>query len=194
MSILIDATPSSVEIEGVEYDINTNFRHSILFELLMQDDNYLDDEKVEGALALYYPVIPENKAEGIEKILWFYKGGKQEVEGSASGNEQVGSVKEIYSYEHDDDYIYSAFLDQYGIDLHDIEDLHWWKFKAMFKSLKEDNKISKIMGYRAITINNDMSDADKKFYKEMKNIYALPDLRTEEEKQADFDNALSSMI
>ena len=41
---------------------------------------------------------------------------------------------------YDDDYIYSAFLSQYNIDLQDIKHLHWWKFKAMFKSLNEDNR------------------------------------------------------
>ena len=36
MNILIDELPESVEIEGVEYEINTDFRISILFELLMR--------------------------------------------------------------------------------------------------------------------------------------------------------------
>ena len=30
----------------------------------------------------------------------------------------------------------------------------------------------------------------KKFYKEMKKLYALPDMRTEEEKESDFANEL----
>ncbi|WP_165442998.1 Gp15 family bacteriophage protein [Senegalia massiliensis] len=59
----------------------------------------------------------------------------------------------IYSFEHDDEYIYSAFLDQYGIDLKDIKHLHWWKFKSPFKGLKEDNLICKIMRYRIYNYN-----------------------------------------
>lgn len=193
MSMLIDLLPTTIEIEGVEYDISSNFRDSILFEILMQDSKISDEEKLILGLQYYYrDNIPKNIKIAVEKMLWFYKCGKEEIETKGSGS--VENVGQIYSYEYDDDYIYSAFLDQYGVDLQDIEDLHWWKFKAMFKSLKEDNKISKIMGYRAMKIDNDMSDNEKKFYKEMKQIYSLPDLRTEEEKELDFHNTFSSIL
>ena len=191
MNILIDLLPSEITIEGDRYSINTDFRIGILFEELMQSDEFTDEDKGYMALDLYYEEKPFNLEVAVKQMLWFYKCGKEDKESIGGDSVNQGA---IYSFTHDDDYIYSAFLDQYGIDLQDIEDLHWWKFKAMFKSLKEDNKISKIMGYRSIAINNDMSDGDKKFYKEMKEIYSLPDLRTEEEKQADFDNALSNMF
>lgn len=191
--MLIDLLPSTIEIEGVEYDISSNFRDSILFEILMQDSKISDQDKLMLGLQYYYrDNIPKNINIAVEKMLWFYKCGKEEVEAKGTGSGE--NAGQIYSYEHDDDYIYSAFLDQYGVDLQDIEDLHWWKFKAMFKSLKEDNKISKIMGYRSMKIDNDMSDNEKKFYKEMKQIYSLPDLRTEEEKELDFHNTFSSIL
>ena len=41
--------------------------------------------------------------------------------------------KQIYSYEFDADYIYSAFLQQYKIDLNSIKYMHWWKFKDLFE-------------------------------------------------------------
>ena len=191
--MLIDLLPTTVEVDGVEYDISSNFRDSILFEILMQDNNISERDKLVLGLQYYYrDNIPENIKEAVEKMLWFYRCGKEEVEAKGVGSEE--DVSQVYSYEHDDDYIYAAFLDQYGIDLQDVEDLHWWKFKAMFKSLKEDNKISKIMGYRAMKIDNDMSDSEKKFYREMKQIYSLPDLRTAEEKELDFHDALSSLL
>ena len=36
-NMLIDYLPETVEIEGVEYEIESNFRTFILFEMLMQD-------------------------------------------------------------------------------------------------------------------------------------------------------------
>lgn len=196
MNILIDLVPDTVEIDGIEYKINTCFRISMMFELLMQDDSIPEDEKLMLALELYYDNIPENLSEAVEKLLWFYKCGKEDDIGNSKNAENNNSKKadNIYSFEYDDDYIYSAFLDQYGIDLQDIEHLHWWKFKAMFKSLKDDNLISKIMSYRSVKISNDMSDNDKKYYREMKEIYALPDNRTQQEKESDFDDTLSSVI
>jgi len=139
MNILIDVLPRKVEIDNREYKINYDFRTSILFEIMIQDDELDDKEKIYNALLLYYPVIPDNLEEAIKQILWFYRGGKDINEGSSGVS--MGKSTRAYSFEYDDDYIYSAFLTQYDIDLQDIEDLHWWKFKAMFRALKEDNEI-----------------------------------------------------
>jgi len=188
MNILIDILPQKVEIDNIEYRINYDFRTSILFEIMMQDDELDDKEKIYNALLLYYPVIPDNLEEAIKQILWFYRGGKEISEGSSGV--AMGKSTRAYSFEYDDDYIYSAFLTQYGIDLQDIEDLHWWKFKAMFKSLKEDNEIVKIMGYRSMTINSNMSKEQKDFYSNMKKIYAIPLSKSKKQKVTEIENAL----
>lgn len=195
MNILIDEVPEYVEIDGIEYKINTDFRIGIMFELLIQDNTLTDMEKVEIALNLYYPEIPHDPIQALEKILWFYRCGKEyDAESPQEGTEGTTQQQAIYSFEHDAEYIYAAFLNQYGIDLQDIEHLHWWKFRALFKGLKEDNLIVKIMGYRAIKIDDNMTDSEKKFYRRMKKIYALPDNRTQEEKERDFTNAIASFF
>ena len=85
--------------------------------------------------------------------------------------------------------IYTAFLDQYGLDLNETDYLHWCKFKAMFEGLKSDNKICEIMGYRAIDVSKIKDKEEKKRYKKLQREYALPDDRTEEEKEQDFAEA-----
>jgi len=191
MSLIIDSIPESVEVGGKNLPINTDFRTSILFELLMQDKTIESEDKFETTLQLYYPVeiLKENKAEAITKALWFYAGGTDAQEPTVGGKGS-SSHDRRYSYEADDIYIYAAFLDQFGIDLQD-EDLHWWKFRALFRSLKDDCKMSKILSYRSMPINSNMAKAEQKFYSEMKRLYALPDDRTEEEKENDFAEMLS---
>ncbi|HDF4156571.1 TPA: bacteriophage Gp15 family protein [Clostridioides difficile] len=191
MNMLVDILPENVEIDGKEYKINTDFRISILFEMLIQDNSISDEEKGENALLLYYPVIPTNTTMAIEKIIWFYSCGKKENNVDDGYQGGAGSSKsQIYSYDYDDEYIYSAFLGQYGIDLQDIEKLHWWKFKALFKSLKEDTEIVKIMGYRAMDVSGDMSKAQKDFYRKMKKIHAIPLPQNEVEKINEIEKAL----
>lgn len=182
MNMLIDLLPRKVEIEGKEYDINSGFRESILFELLMQDTEISEEDKVIQSLELYYPIVPKNINKAIENILWFYRCGKDSEETKVKGKSK-GKRKQIYSFDYDAEYIYSAFLDQYGIDLQDVEYLHWWKFKAMFNSLKEDNQIVKIMGYRSVEITNDMTKEQKRFYKEMQELYKIPENISKEEKE-----------
>lgn len=171
-NIILDVLPETVEIDGAEYRINSDFRISILFELLMQDDEVGKRQKLIQGLKLYYPEIPQNMTEAVEKMIWFYRCGK-ETENDRSGSGGSGS-KQVYSFEYDDDYIYAAFLEQYGIDLQDVEDLHWWKFRALFKSLGEDTEFVKIMGYRSINITSKMSNEQREFYKKMQTVHALP--------------------
>ena len=181
MNLLIDLLPTTVDIEGIEYEINSDFRTSILFELLMQDVEIEDEEKIIQALQLYYKKRPKNIDEAINKMLWSYSCGK---ENTLEADSKTGSSSEkIYDFDYDDEYIYSAFLDQYGIDLNEIEYLHWWKFKAMFKALKEDNEIVKIMGYRSIDLSKVEDKKQKEFYKKMKKTYEMPIAISKDEKE-----------
>jgi hypothetical protein len=185
MNLLIDRLPT--EYEGLKID--TNFRSFILFELLMQDNKINDETKIYLAIKLFYKEQPQDLKKAIEAILWFYKCGKEE-KSENSKNEENKKSKQIYSFEHDAKYIYSAFLDQYGIDLNEIDYLHWFKFKALFECLKSDNKIVEIMGYRAIDLNKIKNKEQKDKYRKLQRTWALPDNRTTEEKEKDFANAL----
>lgn len=171
-NIILDVLPETVEIDGVEYQINSDFRISILFELLMQDDEVGKRQKLMSGLRLYYPVVPQNLTEAVDKMIWFYRCGR-EAEEDRPGK-SGGRAKQVYSFQYDDDYIYAAFLEQYGIDLQDVEDLHWWKFRALFKGLREDTEIVKIMEYRSIEITSKMSKEQREFYKKMQSVHALP--------------------
>lgn len=190
MNLLIDLVPTTVTIHNKEYEINSDFRTSILFELLMQDNSIEDKDKLSMGLNLYYQEIPPKKywKEAIESILWFYRCGKDLI--ASKGKGKGKSDIKIYSFEHDDDYIYAAFIDQYGIDLQDIEELHWWKFKAMFKSLKEDNEIVKIMGYRSMDLSKIKDKEQKAYYKKMQELYKIPISKDEREKLEEIEKAL----
>lgn len=180
-NILLDKLPNKTP-NG--FEIKTDFRQAIKFELLMQDHELNDKEKVLLALNLFYDKLEDSKKQ-LEDIIWFYLHGKELKENKSEGK----SNQQIYSYEYDADYIFSAFLETYNIDLN-TADLHWWKFKAMFNGLNEKTKFVEIMGYRAIDLSKIQDKEEKKRYENLKQIYQLPDMRTEEEKEADFSEAL----
>lgn len=194
-NILIDVLPKHIKIDDKVYKINSDFRTSMIFEMMIKDDILNNDEKTNLALSLYYPQMPHDRDLAIEAIIWFYRCGKIEQKKSNDDSKTRHSNRKnnrIYDYELDSEYIYSAFLDQYRIDLQDIEYLHWWKFRALFKSLKEDNQIVKIMGYRSIDITKDMPKEQKDFYKKMKKIYEIPKSQTEKQKVNEIEKALLS--
>lgn len=188
MNLLIDLVPKTITIDNKEYEINSDFRTSILFELLMQDKSIKDNDKIYLALEFYYPNIPDDINSAIEKMLWFYRCGKDLITSKRKGKGK--SDIKIYSFEYDDDYIYAAFMDQYGIDLQDIKYLHWWKFKAMFKSLKEDTEIVKIMRYRSMDLSKIKDKNEKAYYKKMQELYKIPISKDEQEKLEEIERAL----
>lgn len=181
-SLLLDELPTTVTIDNTIYKINSNFRVSILFELMMLDNELTEEEKITTALELYYPVIPTDLNKAIEEIIKFYSCGSNSSDSKGNGS-SYKSYNDVYNFEYDSEYIYSAFMDQYNIDLNSINYLHWWKFKAMFKSLKEDNLISKIISYRSIDLSEIKDDEEKARYKKLKELYKLPSQYEKEDNE-----------
>jgi hypothetical protein len=178
MNLLLDRAPISVSVGGRQYPIDADFRNCIRFEQLMFDSDVPDNLRGAIALHLFYPEIPPDTAGAFRAILWLYSCGEQPKE---EINKSGGNGKRIYDYEYDSGYIYAAFLADYGIDLESIEYLHWWKFRALFASLRQGNMIVKIMGYRAADTRK-MKGEEKKHYREMQRLYALPRPAGEQEK------------
>lgn len=187
MNILVDKIEDIVNA-NITTTINQDFRTCILFELLMQDPNVSEQAKIIQTIRLFCNEVPEDIEKAINDILWFYSGGIEKHENSQKTNQ---SVKQIYSFEHDDKLIYSAFLSQYNIDLQDIPYLHWWKFKAMFEGLDESNKIVEVMSYRSIDTTKIKDREEKSRIKKIQKAYALPDMRTQEQKEQDFNSVFA---
>ena len=181
-SLILDELPEVVKIDGSSYSIDTDFKTSMLFELTMLDNSIDNKEKVINALELYFgDDIPTNVDEAIKAIMWFYSRGKEarELKHNGSGVK----ISNIYNFEYDADYIYSAFMHDYNIDLQDVQNLHWWKFKAMFDSLNKDNKFCKIMEYRSMDLKSIKDKEQRQHYKEMQELYKIPTKKNKDEEE-----------
>ena len=193
MSILWERLPESLFI-GKEVKINSDFRTMLKFEEIMINDELSDNQKVFIALKLFYPdedVSNLDLEKAYEGLMWFYTCGK-EKEDSEEDEKPSGdkaSKKMIFSFKYDANYIFAAFLQQYNIDL-TITKMHWWKFRALFDGLTDKTQLIKIIGYRSMTIDSKLPAAERQRLRELKSTYALPDMRTQEEKESEFANAL----
>ena len=182
--IMFNRLPYFVILQGKKYKINVDFRNIISFENILQDRSVDNSKKIEYGLRHFYPAFfyegnyikllrnPNLYKEACEKMIWFYKCGREDYH-KISGNNK-GKSKQIYSYEFDDEYIYGAFYEQYNIDLA-YDRVHWWKFKALLKSLKDDTEFIKIQGYRAY-------EGKDENMKNLRNYWELPKPVTEQER------------
>lgn len=200
-NILVDLLPTTVNVGGTDYPINSDFRTSILFEQMAVDTDIENDEKWRYLLEYYYngiTVTDENIGGLVEEALKFYRCERGQLQSDNEGckDSSTSSSDKIYDFDYDDMYIYSAFLQQYNIDLQDVEYLHWWKFKAMFNGLKEDCKFCKILEYRSVDLAEIKDEEQRKHYKNMKDIYKLPTKLNikEEKRQAEIARCLKEGI
>lgn len=206
INYLIKGLPDKVNLFKYDLVYNTDFRNWIRYEELMLDDDEENlNESLMSVINLCYrdglKVLDYIDIEtAFNQILWFYTMGSfkelepiKDIPEDEAENVVGEKSKKIYDYKFDWNYIYSAFIQAYNIDLFKTN-LHWWEFKSLFNSLPEETQFSKILGYRAITISSKMSKEEKKFYRNMKKIYGLPDTRSEEEKEASFARSMLANI
>lgn len=90
----------------------------------------------------------------------------------------------VYDFDEDFEYLWGAFLSEYGIDLAECS-MHWWKFRALMMSLSEDCRFSKILAYRSMDTSKIENREVRRFYEKMKRRLSLPDRRTAEERERD---------
>ena len=175
MNILTSKLPDSVVIDGKSYKINTDFRVWIEIESVFSDSSLSHAGKLAKMLRLCYRTLPPSLGAAVDGMMSFYCQNNTEKK---KGKEK--NARPIFSFDYDSELIYCAFYREYGIDLQTAR-IHWWKFMALFKGLGDENKICQIMQYRAVNLDNIKSDEQKKFYRKMKKLYALPDLRSGDE-------------
>lgn len=186
MNILLDTLPEYITIDGRDYFIDTDFRTCIIFEKLLNGDSD-DRESVEMWLDLFYTVErPSDIKAAVDGILFIYCRGKPDKpkEPPRKNGNVVLKPKMLYDFEIDAPYIFGAFMSQYGIDLNEIEYLHWWKFQSLFRSLNSSNKIVEIMSYRATDISQIKSKTEQARIARLQKLYEIPHAMTREEKIA----------
>lgn len=95
----------------------------------------------------------------------------------------------LLDFKIDSDLIYAAFLQQYGVDLIDVPELHWHKFLAMLNGLR-GTKLDEVIGYRCY---QKQTDKDIDPYEEMREAWAIErPLSEEEEAELEAFNAAFS--
>ena len=179
-NLLFGNLPTAYEYNGKSYEMQTDFREWIKFDMLLTDEDIPMKDKLRRLIKIIFPEVPDDAALW-DFIMWFYRCGKERS--NTSSGKGTGGKKQsaVYSFKHDDGYIYAAFMEVYEINLVNIPYLHWWEFKALFNSL-HDCKFTDIMGYRAEEVTSKTPDNIKKFFTKMKKIYALPRPLSEQQK------------
>lgn len=189
MSLLTETLPEHLVISGKKCKINTDFKTWLKFSKIISESDF-NAESTLRVFRCVFQELPPNLMEALGAVIRFYT-QEPEIKAKPTGNSY--NSKRYFDFEVDADLIYAAFMQQYSIDLCEA-DMHWWKFKALFRGLSEDTHFIKVIQYRCMDLSK-IKDRDmKRFYMEMKARYRLPDNRSEVQKEMQLDRAISNMF
>lgn len=161
--------PNVVEINGSLYSIYTDYRLWMRFEI--------EVSKMKQGKEINVSYLFKNKMPNhcdLRELFVFSR--PQSVLPRPIGNSNAIAL----DYEIDADLIYAAFLGQYGIDLADIEELHWHKFLALLKGLNSNTKLREVIGYRCYEKNN---NKNRDVYEEMRMAWEIEPPMSEEDSE-----------
>ncbi len=176
MNILIEQMPTAIEIDGHDYEINSDFRTCLRIILAFEDPELAMIEKQIILLDNLYKERPENIKEAFEKGIRFLNGGEKDRE--------TESNMRLYSFDKDANYIMAAFQQTHGIDLEKAE-MHWWKFLALFMDLGSETTFSSIVGLRKRLKTGKATKEERQMAVELEDIINLQELddRSLEERE-----------
>ena len=156
--------PNAIQADGKSFLIQTDFRLWSNFGANLDKDN---PEKIIAVIPdLFIDDLPEPSEEVINKLLEFYACKDVTPKEINSGRDE-----KLLDMIQDGSYIYASFMQCYGIDLIDIEYLHWHKFITLFKCLSEDCIIKKIISYRGYVKSEKSEDSIRR---ELREMWSLP--------------------
>lgn len=175
---MIDLTkkslPNTVSVGGRDFSINTDFRVWMRFEIEVSKMRRNDGIDVSYLFNGEMPLRCD-----LRELFAFSRPA------SVLPKNTKHSDVITFDYEIDADYIFSAFMSQYGIDLLEVEELHWHKFLALFKGLKESEVLCKIMAYRCY----EKTDGKKDVYADLKRMWTIEKFTPEEEAEREKFNS-----
>lgn len=179
-NILFEQLPDAVEINGQLYQIDTDFRASLRVILAFEDEELAPLEKQVILIDNLYPEKPDDLEKAFELGVLFLNGGE-------AGGKDDGPAYRLYSFGKDGPYIFAAFKQTHGIDL-DKEQMHWWKFMALFMDLGSETTFCQLVSLRQRVKSGKATKEEYRAAREMGDVFNLPEFddRTDEEKaQAD---------
>jgi hypothetical protein len=174
IDLIKGALPNTVSVGGKAFSIYTDFR--VWMRFCQEYDNWCQDKRqLFDFRYLFKNNFPsfEREEEMIDILQFAYP------QNILPRGESIG-IK-ILDYSIDADYIYSAFMQQYGIDLIEVEELHWHKFKALLGGLSDSTKLVQIMGYRCYEDSSEKNQQE--ICKKLRNEWELPQIETEEDRE-----------
>lgn len=165
---------NTIEVNNKTYEIYTDTQHFFAFLRILKSNKVKENE----IDFMFKYSIPQDKTQALKKLVEFAY-PKREL---PKTNENEKSQEILLDYDKDSELLYSAFKEQYNVDL--IKDkLHWHEFQALLFGL-QNTKLNKIIEFRSYVIKQTDSKEYRTQMLELKRQWTIEEPITEEEQKA----------
>lgn len=174
---MIGRLPKSLNINGVDYPIRSDYRDCLLILQAFSDSELTEAEKKIVMLKCLYKSTDVLKEENIQEA------GQQAVWFLNCGNtvSKPHSTKPLYDFEQDEQILFSAVNKVAGQEIRDVEYMHFWTFLGLF------NEVGDGVFSTVVSIRNKKNKGKKlekwenEFYRNNKEMIDLKRKYTKEE-------------
>lgn len=165
--------PKYLNIDGVRYNINTDFRYAIECDRIARDMTIGDYERVLGIICTLFGKEALDVPEHYEKLL---KGAEKYLLCGEDKQENINE-KPNMDYIKDMDLIETSFFSDYGIELEDKE-MHWYKFSRLINGLSNSEMgncciLNRVRNLRDIDLSEIKDPKEREKISKMQKHFAL---------------------
>lgn len=169
--------PTSFDIQGVTYEIRSDFRAVLDICTALNDPELSDQEKGVVVLTIFYPSFEDmpkaHMQEAIEKCFWFINCGEESPT-------QKGP--KLMDWEQDFQYIVAPINRVVGREIRSMPYLHWWTFISAYYEIGGDCTFAQIVNIRDKKARGKKLDkTDREWYNRNRNMVDLKHTYTETE-------------
>lgn len=138
--------PTKIEVNGNIYNLNTDFRVAIACFKAINDYEITDRERLLAVESLLIKEeIPRCDENQIVKKIGLYL---------RCGDEENTNEEEIdMDYVQDEVKVKTSIRQCYGINLNEVEYMHWWEYNELISGLTGDSLINKIRELRSMDVS-----------------------------------------
>lgn len=181
---LNDKVRESILFEGKEYPVDLSFDNVLDVLDVWNDESFSPENKLVTACSLLFGEdifvhIP------LETLIVLFEQIKEELFSEQETVETYDilgnpmkkkSVKADFSLVHDAEYIFTSFIQCYGINLQEeLGKLHWEEFRILLRDLPPEAKLSKVREIRNWKPDKNSTSEEIENMRELQEIYALPE-------------------
>ena len=175
--------PTSVEINGREWEIESDYRAVLDICIALSDPELNDSERALVVMTIFYPDFDEmtqaDYEEALEQCMTFINTGKQSSGGSSKGN-----GPKLIDWEQDFHLMVAPINKVAGTEIRALKYLHWWTFISYYNEIDGDSTFAHVVQLRnKLARGTKLEKEDREFYKKNRDLIDFKNKYTAEDEK-----------